>query len=266
MSLAPSRTPRSKLSFDLECSIDDFAVGPYPDSQFLLRRVEEEMLRDGTASNGRTLDVACGVGKLATQVSMRGGEGWGLEPSTQMLGMSRWLYPGGGAVLVRGVAEALPFRDGSFDRIICQGSLDHFVGPHDFMREAVRVLRPNGRLVIALANYESLSCRLGRKLNPQPPDQRPYWQVPPDHNHKGDLRFVRALGRGMLHLERCYGVSLLWQLRGLGDWSWGNWLDRRRALAGRILAALDRLAYHAPALADMIVSVWRPATPKVGQS
>lgn len=267
MSLAPSRNPRSKPSFDLDCSIDDFTVGPYPDSRFLLRRIEEEMLRDGTAGNGRTLDVACGVGKLATQVGARGGEGWGLEPSAEMLGLGRWVYPNGGAVLVRGVAEKLPFCDGSFDRIICQGSLDHFVEPYDFMREAARVLRRDGRLAIALANYESLSCRLGRKLNRQGLDQRPYWEIPPDHNHKGDLSFVRELGRGMLHLERCYGVSLLWQLQGRGEWSWGNWLDRRpRALAGRILAALDRLAYHAPVLADVIVSIWRPATARVEQS
>jgi SAM-dependent methyltransferase len=259
LSSAPSSSPPSaKPAFDLAYSIDDVVLDPHRDGQFLYRRIEEAMLEEGTRAGGRTLDVACGVGKLATEVTARGGEGWGLEPSKEMLGLGRWVYPDGRAALVRGVAETLPFRDESFDRIICQGSLDHFVAPQDFMREAVRVLRPDGRLIIALANYESLSCRLGRWLNP--PGRaaaRPYWEIPPDHNHKGDLAFVRQLGYGALHLERCYGVSMLWQLQR-GEWSWGRWLDARpQPVADGILAALDRVAYHTPALADMIVSVWK---------
>jgi hypothetical protein len=82
--------------------------------------------------------------------------------------------------------------------------------------------------------------------------------MPPDHFHKGDLPFVRGLGGRWLRLERCYGISLLWLLRSRG-WTWGKTLERLPGpLAGMILAALDRLAYRAPALADMIVSVWRP--------
>jgi SAM-dependent methyltransferase len=256
---APSSSPPSaKPAFDLAYSIDDVVLDPHRDGQFLYRRIEEAMLAEGTVAGGRTLDVACGVAKLANAIAGHGGEGWGLEPSAEMLGLSRWVHPNGRALLVRGVAETLPFRDGSFDRIICSGSLDHFVAPRDFMREAVRLLRPDGRLVIALANYESLSCRLGRWLGRRwPLPGRPYWQPPPDHNHKGDLTFVRRLRTGPLRLERCYGVSLLWQLQR-GEWSWGRWLDARpRALAGRLLGALDRLAYRAPALADMIVSVWK---------
>jgi len=227
-------------------------LDPHRDGQFLYRRLEEAMLAEGTLRGGRTLDVACGVGKLAFGVGARGGEGWGLEPSAEMLGLSRWVHPNGRAALVRAIAETLPFRDDSFDRVICQGSLDHFVAPQDFMREAARVLRPRGRLVIALANYESLSCRLGRRLGR--PKGRPYWEPPADHNHKGDLAFVRRLGNGALRLERCYGISLLWQFP-----RWGRCLNVLPGRpAGIVLAALDRLASQAPALADMIVSVWRP--------
>jgi SAM-dependent methyltransferase len=231
-------------------------LDPHRDGQFLYHRIEEAMLEEGTRAGGRTLDVACGVGKLATEVTARGGEGWGLEPSKEMLGLGRWVYPDGRAALVRGVAETLPFRDGSFDRIICQGSLDHFVAPQDFMQEAARVMRPDGRLIIALANYESLSCRLGRSLlRWRRAAGRPYWQIPPDHNHKGDLAFVQQLGSGRLRLERCYGISLLWQFP-----RWGRCLNVLPGRpAGIVLSALDRLAYRAPALADMIVSVWRPA-------
>lgn len=237
-------------------------MDPRPDTQFLSRRTEEAMLQEGWVDGGRTLDVACGAGWLAAKVRGRGGEGWGIDASQEMLGLAPFLFPRDQAVLVRGIAEVLPFRDGSFDRVICQGSLDHFVDPNAFMREAARVLRPDGRLAIALANYESLSCRLGRLrqrwerdvLHQPQPAHRFYWQPPPDHYHKGELPFVRRLGGRWLQLERCYGVSLLWLLK-----DWDKWLEQMpRFLADPLLGALDRTAYWTPALADVIVSVWRP--------
>ena len=262
MSLAPSRKPPSpEPDYDLDYSVHDFEVSPYRDSGFLTRRIEELMLQEALGEGGRTLDVACGVGRLVAKLRERGGDSWGLEPSPEMAGVSRWLFPAERVVLVRGIAEALPFRDGSFDRVICQGSLDHFVDPHAFMREAARLLRPDGRVIIALANYESLSCRLGRLpqrlaaalLRRQLPEQRPYWQPPPDHYHKGDLPFVRGLGGQTLRLERYYGCSLLWLLPG-----WGRALELLpRFITDRLLATLDLIANRTPGLADMIVSVWR---------
>ncbi len=263
MSLAPSRRPPSgEPSFDLDYSVHDVEIDTGLDTRYLTDRIEELMLREGSTPGGRTLDVACGIGKLAAGVRELGGEGWAFDPSEEMLGLSRFIFSQHGLVLLRGIAEALPFRDGSFDRVICQGSLDHFVDPNTFMREAARGLRPDGRLVVALANYESLSCRLGRLrqllasgLFQRPPSSdRLYWQLPPDHYHKGDLPFVLHLGGSRLRLVRCYGVSLLWLLKG-----WGSFLEPLpHFVAGTVLRTLDWIAYPAPELADMIVSVWQP--------
>lgn len=263
MSSAPPKSrPSAEPSFDLDYSIHDFDVDQHRDSQFLFQRVEEMMLEEGVVPGGRTLDVACGVGRLPASVHERGGEGWGLDPSLEMLGISRWLFSAHQVVLLRGIAEALPFRDGNFDRVICKGSLDHFVDPHDFMREAARVVKPGGRVIVALTNYESLSCRLGRLryqlgqifLRRPPVPFRPYWQPPSDHYHKGDLAFMHGLGGKRLRLERCYGISLMWPAYG-----WGMTLERLpRSFTHALLVVLDRIAYRTPALADMIISVWRP--------
>jgi len=194
LSLAPSKKPPSaRPSFDLDYSIHDFEVDPHVDSQFLYKRVEQVMLDEACVPGGRSLDVACGAGQLAVAIHERGGEGWGLEPSNEMLGISRWLFPADKAVLARGVAEHLPFRAGSFDRVTCQGSLDHFVDPRAFMREAARLVKPGGYVIVALANYESLSCRIGRlwhRLDREvfrrpPPPHRKYWEIPADHFHRG---------------------------------------------------------------------------------
>ena len=263
MSLAPSRThPTPEPAFDLDYSLDDVELDTGRDTHYLTDRMEELLLVEGHTPGGRTLDVACGIGKLPACVQHLGGEGWGIDASPEMLGLSAWIFHREGPPLVRGIAEQLPYRDGTFDRLICQGALDHFVNPGDFMREAARVLKPEGRLVLALANYESLSCRLGRlrqgishRILQRPlPPYRLYWQIPPDHFHKGDLDFVLGLGGDALELERCYGVSMLWLLKG-----WGKRLeDAPYPLVRLVLKTLDRIAYRRPRLADMLISVWRP--------
>lgn len=259
--------PEAKI--DLDYTLEDFAgeVGPLQlDSRLFFRRVERAMLDEGASGPpGRVLDVACGTGKQAMGMSKRGWEAWGLEASMHMIGMSRLLYPDGAPVhFVRSIAEGLPFHDATFDRVLCQGSLDHFVDPWLFMSESGRILKPSGRLIIALANYDGLSCLLGRFrqqlkerfLGMSPPPFRPYWEIPPDHYHRGDLAFVQRLGDGAFELERCYGISLLWLFPRFGEM-----LDRLPApLGAGVWHALDRFAQRQPALADMIISVWRPLT------
>ena len=96
------------------------------------------------------------------------------------------------------------------------------------MREAARIIKPDGRVVIALANFESISCRLGRnldrlkwKLGRPRPDWRMYWETPEDHNVKGDLPYVQSLGGDALVLDRCFGISALWLVLGYGACSTG---------------------------------------------
>ena len=261
MSSAPSKKPQSaEPAFDLDYSIHDFEVEHFPDSTYLFQQIEDAMVKEGALPEGRTLDVACGVGRLAARFQNAGGQGWGIEPSGEMLGLSRLIVPRDAVVLTRGVAEKLPFGDGVFDRIVCQGALDHFVEPRAFMAEAARVVRPDGRVIVALANYESLSCRLGRplqqaywRLRNRQPEGRPYWQIPDDHFHEGSLDFVRQLGGQELTLERAYGLSLFWLFPG-----WGQALAFIPSAAGTaLLAALNKLAHGRPTLSDTIVSVWK---------
>ncbi len=262
MTRTPSgKPPATPPAYDLEYTLKDGQFDPRSDSQLLFRQMDEVVLREGTVAVGRTLDVGCGPGAFAIRLGERGAEAWGIEPSQDMLGMCRFLYPEDKVVLLRGIGEVLPVQDESFDRVICKGSLDHFVDPHAFMREAARILRPEGRVVIALHNFESLSCRLGRLRermvqpflrNRQHPRRR-YWEVHADHHHKGELSFVQGLGGHSLQLERCYGLSLFWQFP-----RWGALLDRLPApLARGVWHTLNRAAYRRPGMADMIISVWR---------
>ncbi|MBI2723721.1 MAG: methyltransferase domain-containing protein [Chloroflexi bacterium] len=248
-------------NLDLSYSIEDFEAGTHRDSQCLYRAIEDTMLQLATERHGgRVLDVACGTGKQAMRIAESGCYAVGAEASDQMIGIGRWVQPQSRARMVRSIAESLPFRDGAFDRVMCQGSLDHFADPHAFMREAARVTAPGGRVLIALANFESLSCRIGRgvdalkrRLGRERPAWRLYWETPEDHNVRGDLPFVRNLGGDALALERCFGLSLLWNTAPVtwaidhlpqraGEWTWGR---------------MSQLVRARPQHSDMIISVWR---------
>lgn len=249
---------------DLDYDLDDFFQGPYlPDSDYYVWRVNSATVEEANAPGpGRVLDVACGTGaSVVWPLEQRGWQAWGLDASLNMLrlGRDQARERGGVANLVRGIAECLPFPDNTFDCLVCKGSLDHFANPEVFMAEARRVLRPQGRLVIALANYRSLSCQLGRLLWPlltllarRLTKGRPYWAPPPDHTFRGDMPTLLGLGRQQFRLLRCYGVSLLWLFP---RWGWLLQALPPRVARG-LLDAGDRLARLIPHLGDVIVTVW----------
>jgi ubiquinone/menaquinone biosynthesis C-methylase UbiE len=84
----------------------------------------------------RTLDVACGTGFLTRNLR---GEIVGLDQSESMLAEAREQAPA--ATFVQGDALALPFGDGSFDRVFTGHFYGHLDGPERerFLAEARRV-------------------------------------------------------------------------------------------------------------------------------
>ncbi len=86
----------------------------------------------------RTLDVACGTGFLTRHLR---GDLVGLDESASMLAIARGRMPE--ARFVRGDALALPFEDGSFDRVFTAHFYDHLdrAERERFLAEARRVAR-----------------------------------------------------------------------------------------------------------------------------
>ena len=129
----------------------------------------------GLESGQQYLDLACGTGNYTVELAARGGNWYGLDISSGMLGKAR--FKGGGIHLLRGEAAALPFRDGSFDGIVCTMALHHLPRLAPVFCEAHRVLQ-HGRLVIftstceQLANYwlnEYFPIAMERSTNQMPP-------------------------------------------------------------------------------------------------
>ena len=96
-----------------------------------------------SGARGRTLDVGCGTGRGLTLYRPEVGV-IGLDPAWDSLGRARRRAPG--VPLVQGSAEALPFRDRTFDTVIASLVFCSVAEPARGLTEVKRVLRPDGRL------------------------------------------------------------------------------------------------------------------------
>lgn len=90
------------------------------------------------------LELGSGPGSFARLVRPR--EFLCLDPSPFMLGVARGRLGDGPYRYLNGVAERLPFRDGTLDRVVCSFSFRQFVDKYGAIREIARVLRPGGEL------------------------------------------------------------------------------------------------------------------------
>lgn len=98
----------------------------------LLARVLENV------SIGTCLDVPCGAGRLAGFVEARGGTWSGCDLSASMLFEAK---DAGAPRLLRARADTLPFRDASFETVLCFRFLHHLEAVHQqtLARELGRV-------------------------------------------------------------------------------------------------------------------------------
>jgi ubiquinone/menaquinone biosynthesis C-methylase UbiE len=111
--------------------------------------VRETLLSFLGSAHPAALEVGCGTGHWLETMGGHAGRLCGLEPSMPMLERARIALagrPSGGAPvhLVQGAAEQLPWRDATFDRIVCVNALHHFRDRVAFFAEARRVLRSGG--------------------------------------------------------------------------------------------------------------------------
>ena len=102
----------------------------------------------------RALDIGCGTGVFTLELARHGANVTGVDRSEGMISLARSLAARDGlqAGFTFVDAEALPFPDGEFDLVVAVTVLCFAADPGRLLRESLRVLKPDGRLVIGELN------------------------------------------------------------------------------------------------------------------
>ncbi len=125
-----------------------------------LRRIQRQALaRLRVLPGEKVLDLGCGPGDGAVRLLEKNAVAIGLDYSQGMLDTAK-KEPKLRGRLTRGDAGRLPFRDASFDKIVCTNSFHHYPDHVASLKEMRRVLRPGGLLVLVDPRQDNVFGRL----------------------------------------------------------------------------------------------------------
>src|SRR5262245_57939407 len=103
----------------------------------------------------KALDIGCGTGAISRALVERLKlEVTGVDPSPVFVTRARELgKPLPGLAFVEGDGRSLKFHDATFDLVVFHTTLCHIPNPELALREAFRVLRPDGWLAVFDGDY-----------------------------------------------------------------------------------------------------------------
>jgi SAM-dependent methyltransferase len=194
----------------------------------------------------RVLDVACGTGILARELSSRTGASGrvaGIDPDAGMIAVARELAP---AIEWReGNAESLAFPDESFDAVVSQFGLMFFTDRCQALREMRRVLAPGGRLAVAvwdaLENIPAYATEVALLEQVAGRRAADALRAPFVLGNRGDLaRLFSAAGMVAAEITTHHGVAQFPGIRAMVEADLRGWLPvmgvvLNEDLIGRIL-------------------------------
>jgi SAM-dependent methyltransferase len=158
------------LSFDYHSVAGDYQYhalhAGHPMQRFWHRgklAMIDKLVRPHLRAGSRLLEIGCGAGNLLLQAATPGSFPVALDLSMSALTFVRsrlveaaaGAQAPGGFACTQAVGESLPLAGESFDCILMSEVIEHLDAPQISIREAARVLRRGGRLLITTPNYRS---------------------------------------------------------------------------------------------------------------
>lgn len=130
-------------------------------------RIERELVLDlaRPRPGEAVVDLGCGTGQYALDLARRGLSVTGVDVSPAMLAVARRKAAAAGLPVrwVEADVRAVPLPDAGFDLAVAVTVLEFLPDPERAVAEALRLLRPGGRLVAAVLGEGSAWARLYRE-------------------------------------------------------------------------------------------------------
>ena len=133
------------------------------DRHRLIYASEMQALKRFIRPGGIGLEIGAGTGRFAVPLGIK----VGVEPAAAMADMAQRR----GLKVCRALAADLPFRPDSFDQVIMVTVICFLPDPFLALAEAIRVLKPGGRLIIGMIDRNS---PLGRSYEAHKSESRFY--------------------------------------------------------------------------------------------
>ena len=122
---------------------------------FWLKMMHKKVLKFISRKQGlKILDVSCGTGELLLLLSnkLEKAELYGVDISRNMIRLAEKKI-GEKARINCSDVESLQFKDAMFDYVITTESFHHYVNQEKALQEMKRVLKKNGKLIVADVNF-----------------------------------------------------------------------------------------------------------------
>lgn len=134
----------SKVNFNKQAEIYD----EEGDGKFVASMYDEIINRIMFLNPKKLLDIGCGTGNVLMRINRNENLYlYGIDISEKMIEKAKKNL-GNKAELKVGDSEYLPWKDNSFDVIVCNASFHHYPNPEKVLLEMKRVLKKNGTVII----------------------------------------------------------------------------------------------------------------------
>lgn len=151
---------------------------------------ELEALKKQMPKQGRGIEIGVGTGRFAVPLGIR----MGIEPSAKMGELAR----SRGIKVIEGVAEALPLPDSSFGFALMVTTICFVDDIAASLREAYRILKPGGALIIGFVDRES---RLGKAYQ-QRKDKSAFYREATFYSVGEVVAHLKKAGFGEFHFTQ----------------------------------------------------------------